>query len=400
MELKENDNDLKDIQEENDLLKIPLNLYEEKYLFKIYPSKDNINIVFKLEKDKVQTYYYFEKYDLRDFRQTSKCFLSDSNVREVFKHIKDIVKKCTINLEKKEMKINITFKNKIEIKSNIKFSLRKKIVAQDRLNPILVEQIQENKSKIKMLKKQIIKLDNSLQVKNDVINNINNNITNINNIINSINSNSVNNSNSTKNSSSNEDNSENASINYSSNNNDEEDDDNIKGNSNLLNNYKQNEIESKRGGSKRRKKNKNAYKKIKHTSYESTTTQNNDNATFCFESMEIFQNKKVIELLIILNVVTILIVMYILGSIYNLKNNLDYDKIRDDDFMNKMAYLSFTDESNDDDYSNYRDIFRENMDLHLKKKEEERITRAKPNEEYVDDRKRKIQERRKRNNKI
>ena len=79
---------------------------------------------------------------------------------------------------------------------------------------------------------------------------------------------------------------------------------------------------------------------------------------------------------------------------------LDYDKIRDDDFMNKMAYLSFTDESNDDDYSNYRDIFRENMDLHLKKKEEERITRAKPNEEYVDDRKRKIQERRKRNNKI
>ena len=57
-------------------------------------------------------------------------------------------------------------------------------------------------------------------------------------------------------------------------------------------------------------------------------------------------------------------------------------------------------DANDDDYSNYRDIFRENMDLQLKKKEEERITRAKPNEEYVDDRKRKIQERRKRNNKI
>ena len=68
--------------------------------------------------------------------------------------------------------------------------------------------------------------------------------------------------------------------------------------------------------------------------------------------------------------------------------------------MNKMAYLSFVDESNDEEYINYRDLFRENMDLQLKKKEEQRITRAQPNEEYIDDRKKKIQERRKRNNKI
>ena len=84
MDEKEYDNDIKDIQYEKDLLKMPLNLNEEKYILKIYPSKDNINIVFKLEKEKIQTYYYFEKFDLRDFRQTNKCFISDGNVQEVF----------------------------------------------------------------------------------------------------------------------------------------------------------------------------------------------------------------------------------------------------------------------------------------------------------------------------
>ena len=396
MDEKEYDNDIKDIQYEKDLLKMPLNLNEEKYILKIYPSKDNINIVFKLEKEKIQTYYYFEKFDLRDFRQTNKCFISDGNVQEVFIHLKDIAKKSDIILEKKEIKINLVFNNKNDVKSVIKFNLRKKIVSQDRLNPILVEQIQDNKYKIKILKNQITKLDNCLQAKNDVVDNINNNITNINNILNNIKANSVNNSNSTKNSSSNEDNSENASINNSSNNNDDdEEEENLKNNTNYI--YHQKENESKRG--KKKKKNKNNYKKIKFVPYENNNTNKNDTTLFCFESMEIFQNKKIIELLIILNVVTILIVMYILGSIYNLKTNLDNDKIRDDDFMNKMGYLSFIDDTNDEDFGNYRDIFRENIDLQLKKKEEERITSSKLKEEFLDDRKRKIQERRKRNNK-
>ena len=60
MDYKDNDKNFIDIQEENYLLKISLNLNEEKYLLKLYPSKDNITIVFKLEKEKIQTYYYFE----------------------------------------------------------------------------------------------------------------------------------------------------------------------------------------------------------------------------------------------------------------------------------------------------------------------------------------------------
>jgi hypothetical protein len=295
------------------------------------------------------------------------------------------------------MKINIFFKSDEDKKYNFKLFLRKKIVSQDRLNPLLVEQIQENKSKIKTLKNQLIKLDNSLQSKNDIINNINNNITNINNILNNINVNSVNNSNSTKNSSSNEDNSENTSINNSINNNDYEDEEENLNNPNL--NLQQKEIYSKRNTWKKKKKNKNIYQKMKNMQYENKNNINDDKTGFFFDLMEIFQNKKVIELLIILNVVTILIVMYILGAIYNLKENLnfDLDKIRDDDYMNKVAYLSFSDDSNDEDSGNYRNFFRENLDSQLKKKEEERITSSK--EDFLDDRKRKIQERRKRNSK-
>ena len=395
MDFKENDTNFKDIEEENNLLKISLNLNEEKYLLKLYPSKDNITIVFKLEKEKIQTYYYFEKFDLRDFRQTNKTFISDGTIHEVFLHLKDISKKSIITLEKKETKIKLTFKIKNEEKYIFKFILRKKIVSQDRLNPLLVEQIQDNKSKIINLNKQIKKYDNTIQIKNDVINEIKGKIANINNILNNININSINNTNSTKNSSSNEDNSENTSIN--SNNNDEEDSNNLK-NKNLFE-----DSDSSKGGRKNKKKNKNIYNQFNYNSYENKNNnkmKNNDNTAFCFENMEIFQNKKVIELLIILNVVTILIVLYILGSIYNLKTNYDYDKIKDEDFMNKLAYLSFSDDSNDEDYINYRDIFRENMDYQLKKKEEERITRSVLKDDYLDDRKRKIQERRKRNNKL
>ena len=402
MDFKENDANFKDIQEKNNLLKISLNLNEVKYLLQLYPSKDNITIVFKLEKEKIQTYYYFEKFDLRDFRQTNKTFISDGTIHEIFLHLKDISKKSIITLEKKEMKINLTFKIKNEEKYIFKFILRKKIVSQDRLNPILVDQIQDNKSKITNLNKQINKYDNSVQIKNDVINKIKDKITNINNILNNININIINNSNSTKNSSSNEDNSENTSIN-SYNNNDEEDTDNLKNNKNIFEDF-----DSNKGGRKIKKKSYHIYKQFNYISNENKNNNNkinnknnnNDNTTFCFESMEIFQNKKVIELLIILNVVTILIVLYILGSIYSLKSNYDYDKGKDEDFMNKLAYLSFSDDSNDEDYTNYRDIFRENMDYQLKKKEEERITRSVLKDDYIDDRKRKIQERKKRNNKF
>ena len=50
MDLKKNNHDLKEKEEHKNLLKIALNLENEKYLLKIFPSKDNISIILKLEK--------------------------------------------------------------------------------------------------------------------------------------------------------------------------------------------------------------------------------------------------------------------------------------------------------------------------------------------------------------
>lgn len=379
-------------KKDNDIIELPINLNEEKYIIKIYPSRDNINLVFKLEKEKIQTYYYFEKFDLRDFRHANKIFISDYDIKSVFIRLKDISNSYSILLEKNETRMILIFRKEIE-KSNIKFILRKKIVSQDRLNPLLVQQIQENKSKIIMMKEQILKLDISLQTKNEVINNINNNLTHINNIIYNIN---LNNSiNSTKNSSSNESNSEQPSTTNINNNNDDEEED-ISSDEKGKTSYYQHQIsQSKKSNSRRSKKNKK--KKLKIVQKDNKNTNNNNNSFFCQEGTEFIQNKKVIELLFILNFVTILIVMYLLGSIFGLRSRVVYENINDDDFMDKLAFVPYNDEANDEDYDNMRDMFRSNIINNLKKKEEERITSSK--EDINSYRKRKIQERKKKYNK-
>ena len=376
---------------DNDIIELPINLNEEKYIIKIYPSRDNINLVFKLEKEKIQTYYYFEKFDLRDFRQANKIFISDYDIKSVFIRLKDISNSYSILLEKNEARMILIFRKEIE-KSNIKFILRKKIVSQDRLNPLLVQQIQENKSKIIMMKEQILKLDISLQTKNEVINNINNNLTHINNIIHNIN---LNNSiNSTKNSSSNESNSEQPSTPNINNNNDDEEEDISSDEKEKTSYYQQQTSQSKKSNSRRTKKNKK--KKLKIVQKDNKNTNNND-SFFCKEGTEFIQNKKVIELLFILNFVTILIVMYLLGSIFGLRSRVVYENINDEDFTDKFSFLPYNDESNEEDYDNMRDMFRGNIINNLKKKEEERITSSK--EDINSYRKRKIQERKKKYNK-
>ena len=378
-------------KKDNDIIELPINLNEEKYIIKIYPSRDNINLVFKLEKEKTQTYYYFEKFDLRDFRQANKIFISDYDIKSVFIRLKDISNSYSILLEKNEARMILIFRKEIE-KSNIKFILRKKIVSQDRLNPLLVQQIQENKSKIIMMKEQILKLDISLQTKNEVINNINNNLTHINNIIHNIN---LNNSiNSTKNSSSNESNSEQPSTPNINNNNDDEEEDISSDEKEKTSYYQQQTSQSKKSNSRRTKKNKK--KKLKIVQKDNKNINNND-SFFCKEGTEFIQNKKVIELLFILNFVTILIVMYLLGSIFGLRSRVVYENINDEDFTDKFSFLPYNDESNEEDYDNMRDMFRGNIINNLKKKEEERITSSK--EDINSYRKRKIQERKKKYNK-
>ena len=95
------------------------------------------------------------------------------------------------------------------------------------------------------------------------------------------------------------------------------------------------------------------------------------------------------EFLIILNVVTILIVLYILGSNYNPSINLEFNTLDNEDYGNRLAYLSMV--NNPRNNENFRDIFQENLDL--QKSKEDGITNSKIKDEYIENKKKKTQER-------
>ena len=370
MECKENDIESKDIQITDDNIKISTYLNGEKYLLNINSSRDNINIIFKIEKEKIQTYYFSSKFDLKDFKRINKIFIIDNNIHNIFLHLKNICKKSIFNLEltKKGNKIFIIFQN--EEKNNIKFSLLKKLVSQEKINPILDEQICDNKLKLNKLKNQIREMDKSLNLKNDLIKCINSKISNLNEIIenisiinsnNNLNLNANSNSISTKNSSTETNsNSENNSCNNNSVNNNEEEFQEGKKENNLMDKDKEKNIK--------------------------IDNKDNPNAFFCYDSS---QNKKIIEFLIILNVVTISIVLYIIGTNYNLRINLEFDPVDEEDNRNRLAYLSFMDNSRNSE--NFRDIFKENLEV--QKNKEEGITNTKMKDEYIENRKKKLQER-------
>ena len=133
---KNNENDSNN-EESSNIIKKNLALNDDEYTIKIYSSKDSNSIVFKLVPDKLQTYYFYEKFDLRDFQQ-KKCkqFSSDESIKEIFITLKTLIGKYTIELEQKSLKIDVIILNKEE--TIISFSLRKIIISQNRLNQILV----------------------------------------------------------------------------------------------------------------------------------------------------------------------------------------------------------------------------------------------------------------------
>ena len=367
------ENELKEIIETENNIKIPIYLNEEKYIINIYPSKNNINIIFKLEKEKIISYYFLAKFDLKDFHQLNKVFLIDKNINDIFISLKLLCKSYIINIQptKKEYKMNIVLQN-LENKK-IKFTLIKKIVSQEKINPILEEQIEDNKLKLNILRNQIIKMDKLSLVKNDVINKIKSSLTNINNKLNNISTINLNNLNfsnstsSTKNSSS---------IDTIS---------NPENNINNINNIGDDYNDDKDKNNKNKKDNNNKKEEEKDDNKNKNNNDKND-SFFCYDNT---QNKKIIEFLIILNVVTILIVLYILGSNYNLRINLEFEPQYYESDKERLAYLSYMDNSRNND--NFRDIFQENLDM--QKNLDEGITNSKIKNEYIENKKKKLQER-------
>ena len=370
------ENELKEIIETENNIKIPIYLNEEKYIINIYPSKNNINIIFKLEKEKIISYYFFAKFDLKDFHQLNKAFLIDKNINDIFISLKLVLKSYIINIQptKKEYKMNIVLQN-LENKK-IKFTLIKKIVSQEKINPILEEQIEDNKLKLNILRNQIIKMDKLSLVKNDVINKIKSSLTNINNKLNNISTINLNNLNfsnstsSTKNSSS---------IDTIS---------NPENNINNINNIGDDYNDDKDKNNKNNNNNNNNNTSNKKEEEKDDNKNNNDknDSFFCYDNT---QNKKIIEFLIILNVVTILIVLYILGSNYNLRINLEFEPQYYESDKERLSYLSYMDNSRNND--NFRDIFQENLDM--QKNLDEGITNSKIKNEYIENKKKKLQER-------
>lgn len=376
MEQEENDNDIKEVVESKDLLKIPITYEEKNYLLKIFPSKDNISIIFKLEKEKAQTFYYYAKYDFRSFKQINKKFNTDKNIYNVFLRLKEITQNSECNIERKLMKINIYFTRK-NTEFSVNFTVKKKIVAQNRLNYQLIELIQENKAKIKAMKKQLAKFDKIIQNKNEIIDNINNTVDKIATTANILNTNINNNDNndsdnSKSNSISSFDNSsKNSDISYNSK---EKENDyeinkkyiiNEKENlllkknlsSNQENQQNQQEIEGNKNINNNRKLNdKNQKNKYFFQNDGKPKIQIAQEETlFCFENIDVFRNKKILETLIVFNAITILIIMYLLCSVYALRSNLTFEKIKDQEMMKKFVFLSLLDDPGEDEMGGMRE---------------------------------------------
>ena len=368
--MEDNDNELKQkIEESKDLLKLPIVLCEKQYLLKIFPSKDNIFLIFKLEKEKRETFYYYAKFDLNYFKQINKRFTNDNNIYNVFIHLKFMIKDYVYTLEKNKMIMNIIFQKS---NSEFSFSLRKKIVSQNRLNFELVGEIQENKAKIKLLKKQIAKLDKTIQNKNNILDSINNTLSQMKNDVDKINLNQSNSNienndsdtkkknNAKKSSSPSKENNEDINIEKDSNKVSKKENEILKRNLTLMKKYQQSELEleGKRYiSNNKKKKNKNQFKKIKHL-YQKEEPPNygedDSDTIFCFENVDIFQNKKIYETLILFNVITVSIIIYLIFCILSLRSDLSSDQTREQ-LIKKFELLSLLSENQDNDMDGIRE---------------------------------------------
>ena len=356
--------DLTCIKESKDLLELKIENDNIKFLLKIFPSKDNISLIFKLEKEKIQTYYYYAKYDLDDFKQISKKFDKEINIKNVYYRMKDIIINQICKLEKNGLSYKVHFIKKSKETTAV-FTLRKKIVAQERLNDLLLVQIQNDKNIIKNLKKQIAKLDKNIQNKNDIIDRINNNLNNITDVVNNLNTKIIEAENNTK-------------ITPSKENDDEikktypinkEENELLKKNL-ITQEKKQPEIIDDTVGKRyisnnRKKKNKQKNGKNGNNQNKDENNKNktkNEDTFLCFDN-DVYKNKKAYEFLIIFNFICILIVMYLLCSIYALKSNLAFDKIKDQDLMKKVTLLSLLDDGSEEEIGGIRDNI---VDFNLK----------------------------------
>ena len=275
-----------------DILQFNINIDDEIYLIKIYPSKDNITIIFKIEKEKIKTYYYYEKFDLRDFKQKNKIFINDENIKEVFITLKNIIDKSSKTLVTNLYKSVIKFSKENEFV--IDFTLRKKIISQNRLNPILISQIEDTNNGIDLLTKHMAKINTNIEKQKNIIEGIKSNIVNINN--------------------------------------------NLK---NLKSDIQSIWDLTKKMNKRNDKNNinKNEFKKLNNNQ----ENKDNEETFLCFENLKLNRNG-ILLLLFLFNIITLLVASNILTSINKMKFQLGVEKINEKEFNKKLKIMNVLNE--------------------------------------------------------
>ena len=165
-------NEEKSNEEENDIIKVSQIIDEMIYDLKIYFSKDKQSIIFKIEQNNIQTYYYYEKFQIFELKNNFQRFNKLNTLTDIYQNIKSICDKSNAKFQIESLnKLKVSFINNSE--TIFELTLRKKVLCQNRLNALIIEQLKENKSKIKSIKKNSNKIEKSIKEQNDIINEIN-----------------------------------------------------------------------------------------------------------------------------------------------------------------------------------------------------------------------------------
>ena len=169
--------------DQNTSVKILFPKTESKYIIKIYISKKNTSITFKVENIETSCYYFSEKFVPIDLRKKFKGIISQGNIDIIFDDIKNIINNCKLNIDEDKNKLNLIFLKDNNNNSKFIFELSKKFICQNRINRVIIEKINYNIQKLKIVQKEFDDFNQALNTHQKIFNNIYDKIDKINNKI-------------------------------------------------------------------------------------------------------------------------------------------------------------------------------------------------------------------------
>ena len=129
------DKTLQKISIEQELIHFTFDNSNEKYDLKIYITKNEEFIIFKIEEiDKISFTYFYEKFDIEELNKKFKDKISTGDIKKAFNDLKNIIKQSKIRIEKENNNLNlIIFRGTENDKNKLNFILRKKYICQEKI---------------------------------------------------------------------------------------------------------------------------------------------------------------------------------------------------------------------------------------------------------------------------